>query len=315
MGDRRVTPEEHLANFQEFVQDELEVGGPDTHMKITQWMAREAEDPAWFIALYTVPYVSSSGEVLAHYLPRPRPVSPEGGARLRQLIRIRKERVVNGMNNEKTGETITSLAEWFLGGGLQRAQAAGSFDAAYRVVGEVKNYGRYFNIKLYEALRGAGYLTHEMDDLRPSGGSLSRRSLELMFPGHVAKDNSKAMQAHANALGEYLLSICPGTTWFKLEAFLCNYRQLLGSSKRYSGKGHDDELTFLRSVQRLNPDIQFRTLEARAAIFNPVYLGEVQGWEGVRPSLGDCYTTLGYRWNDARYDYVKTTSLGRPVPR
>jgi len=88
---------------------------------------------------------------------------------------------------------------------------------------------------------------------------------------------------------------------------LCEFRQA-SERHQYPGRAHDSELDHLRTVQALNPEVEFRTLEARKELFPHWALGELQGWEGRRP-LGHVMNEYGFLWSDNIYDFKKTAEL------
>ena len=84
------------------------------------------------------------------------------------------------------------------------------------------------------------------------------------------------------------------TTYWNLETSLCAYYKLF-RAKRYVGYYIDRQLEELDEMQRLNPagadwDLLWKF---RRECFNPLTLGEVQGWRGVRKNMMSYFLDTG----------------------
>jgi hypothetical protein len=314
--------EKNLSLFVDFARAALRCGEPDPHLRIANWLAARSPEPAWVLGLYTTVYNIPSAEVLLYHLPHPAPLSLEAAQLLWPKIIVRKERRVNGFGPAKLAQTVTAYHAWLRAVDLPHVAPFDNFPDQFEFLrSRWLNYGRYFAMKLYEALRRTELTNlRPFSDVRPEGGRLSRRSLTLIYPHHDPAANDVFSCLEANELGGHLLNELGvrGVTadWFTLEVLLCNFRQAL-AGQQYPGRGHDSELDHLRTVEALNPEVSFRTLEARAALFPAWALGELSGWTGRR-KLGHVMGAHGYVWSDARYDYPATVAFGdlaRPMSR
>lgn len=302
---------QHRDNFEAFARFELRCGGPDPHLLISAWLARQSPDPRWFPGLYTIVYNVPSAEVLNHYLPFPAKITEAEAHDLWKKIVVRKERRVNGFGPLKLMETLNAYVDVLEANILEKATDFEIFDEQFEHVKKsVKNYGRYFGIKLYECLRQANAIPLlKFDNMLPKDGQLSRKGLALIYPEHDYKAKDPFSCYEANELAGELLHRLENANWFQVEALLCEFRQA-SENRQYPGRAHDSELDHLRAVQALNPDVEFRTLEARKELFPHWALGELQGWKGRR-SLGHVMNEYGYCWSDDVYDFNKTAELNQ----
>ena len=66
---------------------------------------------------------------------------------------------------------------------------------------------------------------------------------------------------------------------------ICSFRNLFKAS-RYGGFHHDRELGVLRNYENILPDYQYlwdELFELRKSMFPDRFLGELHGWNGIRP--------------------------------
>lgn len=84
------------------------------------------------------------------------------------------------------------------------------------------------------------------------------------------------------------------TTYWNLETSLCAYYKLF-RAKRYAGYYIDRQMEELAKMQQLNPDKADWDLlwQFRRSHFNPLTLGEVQGWHGVRECMMSYFLDTG----------------------
>jgi len=310
----------HRDNFEAFAKFELACGGPDPHLIISAWLARQSPDPRWFPGLYTIVYNVPSAEVLNHYLPFPAKISEAEAQDLWKKIVVRKERRVNGFGPIKLMETLNAYVDVLENNTLEMAEAYDTFDEQFNhIKSSVKNYGRYFGIKLYECLRQATSISLlPFDNMLPKDGQLSRKGLALIYPEHDYKAKDVFSCITANELTEQLMLRLKAqdikVNWFQMEALLCEFRQA-SERHQYPGRAHDSELDHLQTVQVLNPEVEFRTLEARKELFPHWALGELNGWGGRRP-LGHVMNEYGFIWSDEVYSWEKSTDrLNSPIIR
>jgi len=291
------TPAEHLDNYIEFSRLEKLTSGPGPHRKVAERLALESSDPAWAIGLYGMAYTTAGMEVLLSFYPT-RESHVQHADTVAHLVPRRDERVVNGFGPTRLREMLLSYQGWLDDGGLERAQSAECFDEAFKLVGgQLTHFGRFFGIKLYEALERTMGLPH-FDDVRPKNGHWSRRTLQLFEPTHDPFSNKRADQDEANEIAWQVRAAAYGRgvdlSYFEVESMLCNYRQALNGEK-YPGGDVDGDLGYVRQGQLLNPGLEFRTLHHRKEIVPVWARGEARDWDGKRP-LGSLFRDTG-RWH------------------
>ena len=82
----------------------------------------------------------------------------------------------------------------------------------------------------------------------------------------------------------------PATT--ELETSLCAYRKFYKAS-RYNGYYLDRMLEEILKLRIYFPDVSDELLRIRSACFNPKYLGEKGGWDGIRKEMKKLYKESG----------------------
>lgn len=76
---------------------------------------------------------------------------------------------------------------------------------------------------------------------------------------------------------------------------ICSFRNLFKKT-RYGGFHHDRELGVLREYEQLFPEYQNlwdEIFDLRLKMFKPKYLGEIGGWDGIRPERKKLFITKG----------------------
>jgi hypothetical protein len=219
---------------------------------------------------------------------------------------------------EKLHHCCKSAAEWVsIGpGGWWYYQ---DFEEAFRDTARIWGMGRYIQLKLIEVFHRFGAHTQQVD-LQARGGWSPRRGLASLYPEHAewlnAGDDAPTVQ-RVERLGSELKSELASQglelDYFKLQVFLCEYKQAL-RGKKYPGRSHDSELDYWNKTQAHwhNDSDLYR---ARALAFPTEVLGEHQGWNGVRPELETVLLDHDYMWSDLTYDYVATSDFAHPVLR
>ena len=326
MPVREMKPDDrHEVFFQEFVEYELAVGGPDPHMKIAAYLASNVEDPAWFIGCYIAPYNVAVGEVIHNRWRTAAEVVANSGEFNKWITErfddfpVRKERrAVMGV--VKFVEHMLSYAQWTRYR-LPVAQGADSFEEAFDVVSEIRFNGRYGSMKTYEALRRAGFVLPPFVDIQPNGGWSPRLALSWLRPD-AAEALNGPFNAESDAISQEVAAevrdaLSPALDWFDFEVMLCDYKQAY-DGRQYPGRAHDSELGHGRAVAAAFPEVPLRLWVARSNLFPHVALGErpdyaTPRWDGRRKELGDVILRYGYTWTDLLYDYSETTDLSVPM--
>ena len=325
-----VAAETHLRFLAEFARYERAVGGPDPHMRIVCEGIIEPSwppaDRAWMVGCYLAPYNVPTGEVIHHYWPHPGAVlnTPDG---LRAWVQeawpglsMRRERRAI-RTPTKLAAHLINYAEWceVRAGQIHTEQDA---DRVWRELMTIQGNGRYATIKTYEALHRVGVVSPAFPDIRPHGGWSPREMLAKLHPD--VKDalnggNSAALCQLANERAvisrrDLEAALSEPVDWYTMEVVLCEYKQAWDGGQ-YPGRAHDSELGHISKVQPSWPDVPFRALEVRSAMFPHLALGELNGWGGRRDGLGGCPSQHGYMWTDTLYDWNATTNLKEPAPR
>lgn len=316
------TPEIHRKFFAEFCHFERLGGGPDPHMKLAVWLARDVEDPAWWYGCYIGPYVVATGEFIHSRWPTAKQVLREEPV-FRRWIREnypkfemrRERRAIYG--HRRFSDHMVGYARWCEAG----IPEFDDFEAAWEHVCTVPGNGRYGSTKLYEVLRRGGLLKHPFPDIRPKGGQSPRIALAWLRPEEqevlckgdnpktLARVNEIAAEERARLLQDHDI----GLDWFEFEVLLCEYKQAY-DGHQYPGRAHDSELGRARKVQA-KTGMGLRLWEGRLQLFPHEPLGEVgDRWSGRR-DLGGLVLNHGYTWSDMLYDYARTTDLSQPVRR
>lgn len=78
----------------------------------------------------------------------------------------------------------------------------------------------------------------------------------------------------------------------KVETSLCAYRKFFKGS-RYNGYYLDRMLEEINTMKKLFPEISSELTQIRCELFPADYLGEIGGWEGIRPQMKKVYKEKG----------------------
>lgn len=319
------TREIHQQFLAEFVKWERAGGGPDPHVKLANWIAKNdprVVDRLWWFGCYITPYVVSTGEVIFDAWRSAEAVLADQDGFRGWLemnypkFEIRKERrAIYG--TKRFGNTLIEYAKW-----CQQPMVNDSFEAAWAHCSKVPGFGRYACTKLYEVLYRDGILVHPFPDIRPDGADTPRLMLSWLRPGDAAVLNGGNRPATLTQVNQISAEEREwfrdhkglDMDWFEWEVVLCEYHQAYKGGQ-YPGRSHDSELGRAMKVQANYPNLPLKIWEARKAMFPHLVLGEVGGrWAGRR-GLGCTVPSYHYTWSDLVYDFNATTDLANPVRR
>lgn len=324
----------HWQDFVRFCQYEREAGGPDPHMRTMEWIARQAtSDPqelAWAAGLYAGVYnvptahmlmedfggyevaLQLSTDQIAAYLQR----------RWKGIDFRRERRAVR--SPEKLARYLRDYASFVE---AERWTEWATYEDGWDAVTAVYSVGRYAALKLLEALHRFLWVPDHPEpfpgqsDMRAPGGWSPRECLALLFPQFHDLLKSETAQSYAitDSLGEQI-SERMGLSMYDTQVLLCDFKQSAITRRQYPGKSLDSELGYARKVYpwweiELGRPVLDTLLEARLALFQPRYLGEVNGWmpEDRKP-LGNVLAAYGYTWSDRLYDWHSSVgNLAQPV--
>jgi hypothetical protein len=202
------------------------------------------------------------------------------------------------------------------------APASVRYDAVWDAANAVPRLGRYVAIKLLEYLRLVDVLDAPLYDLRARDGYSPRGMLALLWPEKpelAIKRNDGLLLSIAEHYGtltrvrmqqDYNLNL----SMFEVQVLLCQFKQA-HRGKQHPGRSTDSQLGLMRRVEAEWPGEETDFWRARAVLFPPETLGEIQGWDGRRKALEQVLPRYGYTWSDLLYDYNATTNLAEPVRR
>lgn len=187
---------------------------------------------------------------------------------------------------EQRAKCLTDFAHYAIGG----SWATGNYNVVWDdSIRKVKHYGRYMAIKYLEMLRRSGIREDiMMHDMRAEGAWSPRITLGYLFPehAHIISDRNNNTPEAIKLAEQCALTAVRKTTangvplnFFQLQVLLCEFKEMLAGGF-YPGAGHDEEMDYIKqsSLKFDNTPIY----EARKRVFNEKYLGELNGWHGIR---------------------------------
>jgi len=318
--------------FDEFCENETELGGPDPHMATIAEMSLGVTLPEmiWRAGCYIGVYNAPTSERLWQEYPWPRALEePEtvepwlrtvwAGIETRRERRSvrRAEQLARFLTEYAAFAASVSGRPW--ADGTLVGQAA--YDAAWVDVQTVYSLGRYVAIKILEVYaRYAGLPDLRAYDIRPLGGWSPRQGLVMLYPHHRAAlmgDDSPTHLKLANYLAakvkDRLAGVGVATSWYNVQVLLCDAKQALVGERQFPGRSLDSEIAYADSIAPFWGDRPTELWRARAALFPARALGEVAGWRRVRKELGIVARAYSYTWTDLTFNFPATTDLAHPV--
>lgn len=311
----------------EFAEFELAAGGPDPHMRYVGHMSMDSsyEERIWRAGVYVNVYNSPTAEVIWQHWPW-QAVSRSYGAREQfagwlerhwKGLQLRRER--------RAVRTPVKLAKAF-DSYIQFAQRVPQIDRLIPALNPVQAYntwwantesiygfGRYARFKLIEYLSRYVLVNPvEMFDIRAAGGFSPRLTLadlkgrDTMIqpysnkPEHLSYSEYEATRALEFLRTAYDLDV----GFYRLEVFLCDFRQSYEGLRQYPGRSNDSELEYYYKVKDYwGSDYQSGLFDIRRKLVPVFCRGEHNSWTGVRKELGTLFAETGVTWSDIQYHY------------
>ena len=324
----------HRRKFVEFVRFKEMAGEPSPHLRTVVHLSKELswDEKVWRIGCYAVPYSVLSGEIIWSFWPYAKAKDTAGLtnwiAKHWQHFHIRTERRCV-RTPEKFTKSLLGYHSWMqkdLLPALTTSLTPGSreyYDHLWEVMNRVPYFGRYIAIRALEGLRRLEIVNAELYDIRAIGGHSPVRCLTLFYP-EVETQLLSGDEETVLACGEQLIKqVKPKVPWlthYICAAMLCEYRKAYEDQHEYAARTQDQELGHKDKFSAYWKPLGYQSEipNARREIFNPLCLGEIQGWVGLRPELGGVLRRYEYNWSDVVYDYKATTNradFSDPVKR
>jgi len=285
---------DHWPLFEELIRGEQEVYGPDCQLHLLLSLAPEASDVerVWLAGTYGAHHcVPSAWAVWQAF--RPAEVVREPGKLFEWLqenwtaLPVRPEMRSHRMV-AKRHQCLYDFAVYALG----ESWRTGTYQEVWEdAIESVKYMGRYMNIKYMELLRRIARPDMVLSDMRAKNGWSPRIALGLFFPSEIAniiadkKNNTQEAinltEKCATEVIQHLAERGITVSYFQLQVVMCNMREaLLGTF--YPAAGMDEEMDYIK-IAETKFDMS-HVWETRKRIFPHQYLGELNGWFGLRQS-------------------------------
>jgi hypothetical protein len=300
----QVNGNHHWFWFLDYVTWELAAGGPDPQIRTTSQALRAFDDETAVLlaGAFVNSYTCAGAAAQWNWLLRGLDLSPKWiDEHWGEGLPIRKERrAVKG--RQRFFEAWQSWRRWCeVDWPVVRHLGPEQFEDVWNSIdGMTWGFGRYALMKTTETLYQRGLLATRMVDMRPDGAKYPRKTLARLFPGHaealqqVPKLSDPIAQDLAQVTKAWLEECGVDLNWYQLETVLCTYRQACGQNK-YPGRSQDRELMFFRTAEdywarwETNLLEHFSFYTVRRQVFDPLWLGEVNGWNGPRKELEDLW--------------------------
>lgn len=296
----------HWPLFRRFIRSEKAVGGPDCqftllleHADVTDMFEK---DIVWLIGCYGAHHCAMPAyEVFQNFTAKDalaRPNKLRGWLHKHwRALPVRREMRSHRML-DKRWECLLDFARY----AESKRWKTGTFEEVWDdSQSQIKYYGRYMSIKVLELLHRTVRPDMPSIDIRAAHAWSPRAAMALLYPKHAEwigdrkrndPETVKRVELFATKIHHHLTSRDIHVSLFELQGLLCNYKEML-YGRFYPGAGHDEELDYLRDF---GADFDTKPWFAtRRRIFKHKYLGEIGGWDGIRPEEGA-------RWMQMRVD-------------
>jgi len=332
----KLTSKQHWENFIDFCKYDMLSGGPDAHMTLAGYMSTglPLQERIWHAGVYAGVYNVPTAELLWTMFPHKKMMKISHSELTDWLtynwsgIATRRERKCVRIPSN-LAFYLKNFAEWAvtLKDSKFYDESEGTPESRYEELWEhsqksVKFLGRYSGFKFLEFATRYCDLPIRLPDIRPSGGWSPRSMLSILYPKYkdilLAEKDTPDILFDVNTIADVALSRLKDAgldmDMFKMEVFLCDYKQCYFGKRQYPGRSQDSEIAYYK---KLNDywDFDFQMLKARAEIFPHWALGEISGWDHVREELGKVLYDYGYMWSDSLYDYKNTADLSAPTSK
>jgi len=339
--DTPYSTEEHWNLFADFTRLKFRVGEPSPHLQVVAHMNRGSPilEQVWRACVYAATYNIPAAEMIWDEWALE--VVLKAGQENLELWLTKHWKGIPTRTERRCVRTPKKMAECLYSAALWSMQdfprflsdeAAGEFDsnekaydALWESASKIRYMGRYIIIRLVELFhRQCGVQAH-LFDIRTIGGTSPKRALCLLFPDESEVLLGKETTEHAKLIDHLARKAImkfrmppyrvENMSHYVFAAMLCEYRVAVEDGRQYPGRTQDQELNYARKVKDFWGGTPLRMWEARKQLFPPVCLGEIGGWDGVRPNLNAVLRDFGYNWCDVLYDYSATTDMKAPVKR
>jgi len=333
----KLTTEQHWQNYVDFCHYDMLAGGPDSHMTLAGHLSKGLPlmERLWHAGVYAGVYNVPTAELIWT------------GFTHTEMLKISNKDLTDFLTKNWQGIAtrterkcvrvpanmayyFKNFAEWIqtLPKSIYYDKNAGTTESRYEELWEhsqksVKFLGRYSGFKLLEFMTRYCDIPIRLPDIRPRGGWSPRTMLSILYPNEkeiLLGPDTDASLARINKIANHALrtvsEAVDGMDMYKLEVFLCDYKQCYFGRRQYPGRSQDSEIAYLKKLEGYwKDDFNFQMLKGRAEIFPHWALGEKSGWDVVRKELGTVLYDYGYMWSDSLYDYKNTMDLSVPTSK
>jgi hypothetical protein len=334
VGDKATT-DQHWQNFADFCYYDMLSGGPDAHMVLAGHMSEGLPliERLWHAGVYVGVYNVPTAELIWSMFSYEEMLEISHKELTEWLtdnwkgIATRRERKCVRIPGNMAFY-FKNFAEWV--GSLADSKfydtTYGTPETRYEELWEhsqksVKFLGRYSGFKFLEFITRYCDIPINLPDIRPSGGWSPRSMLSVLWPeykDYLMGDDSPKILNKVNRIADRTLRILqetlPDLDMYKMEVFLCDYKQCYFGRRQYPGRSQDSEIEYYKKLHEYW-DFGFQMLKARAEIFPSWALGEKNDWDSVRNELGTVLYNYDYMWSDSLYDYKNTIDLSVPTSK
>jgi hypothetical protein len=302
--------ESHWPLFRKFIRAEKAVGGPDCQFTLMLEHARHhsaerMDDPTdvmWLIGCYgghhcAMPAYEVWDEFsYAEVIKRPELLHRWLKKHWRALP-VRREMRSHRML-DKRHQCLVDFAQYAASGRWRKGDFERTWNDSQQ---RVKYYGRYMSIKVLELMHRTVRPDMPSIDIRAAHAWSPRAAMALLYPKQAwwigdrkrnDADTVADVEKYATRIYDDLHEHDIDVSYFELQGLLCNYKEML-YGRFYPGAGHDEDIEYMREYARdFDPTSWWKT---RKRIFRHKDLGEINGWNGLRPEVGE-------RWMQMRID-------------
>lgn len=283
---------DHWPLFTDFVKAETTAGGPDCQLNLLIHLTcPDVSDveKVWLAGCYGSHHcVPSAYAVWREFRPVEVAKDPsrlfswlqDNWTALPVRPEMRSHRMV-----AKRHQCLHDFAVYSLG----ESWKTGSYEYTWaESIDSVKYYSRYMAIKYLELLHRIARPDMILHDMRAKNAWSPRIAIGLLWPevaDVVADKNNNTKEAielaekYATKTIQRLAEQDVLISYFQLQVLSCNYREALVGGF-YDGCGHDEEMDYIK-VAETKFDMQ-HVWDTRKRIFKPQYLGELNGWFGLK---------------------------------
>lgn len=326
---------QHWESFIEFCEYDMLSGGPDAHLTLAGNMSKGLPllERLWHAGVYVGVYNVPTAELLWTTFTHNEMINISlldltnwltenwGGIatrRERKCVRIPANMAFYLKNFADWAVTLIGSKYYDTNGGTAESKYEDLWEHSQK---SVKFLGRYSGFKFLEFAEKFCDLQIRLPDIRPKGGWSPRSMLSILYPEHkeiLLGDDSKSNLDAINVIADKALvrlrDAGQDVDMFKMEVFLCDYKQCYFGRRQYPGRSQDSEIAYMTKLQEYW-DFDFQMVKMRAKIFPHWALGELNGWVNVRNELGAVLHDHGYMWSDSLYDYKNTIDLSVPTSK